>query len=91
MIRRYQNLQNMAIRHMLGAFKGSPTRALELEAAIPYPEIRFEKLCNMYALRALRFQPSHPVMKAVQNIADDELEEQNGYPVTIAYIPVANT
>ena len=34
---------NMATRHMLGAFKGSPTRALELEAAIPPPEIRFEK------------------------------------------------
>ena len=75
LIRRYQNLEIMAIRYMLGAFKGSPTRALELEAAIPPPEIRFEKLGNMYALRALRFQPSHPVMKAVQNIADDELGE----------------
>ena len=41
---------------MLGAFKGSPTKALELEAALPPPEIRFEKLCNMYALRMLRFQ-----------------------------------
>ena len=91
LIRRYQNLQNMAIRHMLGAFKGSPIRALELEAALPPPEIRFEKLCNMYALRALRFQSSHPIMKAIQNITNDELREQNSHPVSIAYIPVANT
>ena len=28
---------------------GSPTKALELEAALPPPDIRFEKLCNMYA------------------------------------------
>ena len=75
LIRRYQNLQNIVIRHMLGAFKGSPTRALELEAAILPPEIRFEKLCNMYALRTLRFQLSHPVIKAVQNIANDKLGE----------------
>ena len=56
LISRYQRLQNMATRHMLGAFKGSPTKALELEAALPPPEIRFKKLCNMYALRMLRFQ-----------------------------------
>ena len=62
-----------------------------MEAAIPPPEIRFEKLCNMYALRTLRFQPSHPIIKAVQNIADDELGEQNSHPVSIAYIPVTNT
>ena len=90
MIRRYQNLQNIAIRHILGAFKGSPTRAIELEAAILPLEIRFEKLCNMYALRALRFQLSHPVMKAVQKITDDKLGEQNGHPVSIVYISVAN-
>ena len=60
---------------MLGAFKGSPSRALELEAAIPPPEIRFEKLCNMHALRTLRFQPNHPVVKALQSLTEDELGE----------------
>ena len=74
---------------MLGAFKGSPTRALELEAAIPPPEIRFEKLCNMHALRTLRFQPNHPVIQAVQRLTEDELGEHTGHP--IAYIPETNS
>jgi hypothetical protein len=41
---------------MLGAFRGSPYKALEIEAAIPPPEVRFEKACNSYSLRILLFQ-----------------------------------
>ena len=88
---RYQRLQNMAIRHMLGAFKGSPARALELEAALPPPEIRFEKQCDRYALRALGFQTNHPVMEALSKVTEDELGEGHGKPVNIAYILEANT
>ena len=38
-LNQYQRLQNMAIKHMLGAFKGSPTKALELQAVLPPPDI----------------------------------------------------
>ena len=81
----------MALRHMLGAFKGSPTKALELEAALPPPEVRFEKQCNMYALRALRFQTNHPIIKVLSGLTEDELGDQTGKAVNIHYIPAVNT
>ena len=77
---------------MLGAFKGSPAMALELEAALIPPKIRLEKLCNMHALRTLRFQASHPVIKALSNTTVDELNAfHSGEAINIAYIPEANT
>ena len=76
---------------MLGAFKGSPAKALELEAALPPPEVRFEKQFNMHTLRALRFQTNHPVIEALRNVTEDELGERSGKPVNIAYILEANT
>ncbi len=69
----FQRLQNQAIRLILGAFKGSPSKALELEAGIPPPEIRLEKHCNRYALRALSFNPIHPIRKIYTEEAADEL------------------
>ena len=90
-LNQYQRLQNMAIKHMLGAFKGSPTKALELEAALSPPDIRFEKLCNMYALRTLRFQPNHPIVKTLIDLTEDELDDQHGEAVNIAYISTPNT
>ena len=48
---------------MLGAFRGSPSQAIEIEASIPPPKIRFEKLCNNYALRILKFKENHVIKK----------------------------
>ena len=79
-LNRFQRLQNMASRHMLGAFKGSPTKALELETALPPPDIRFEKQCNAYALRTLRFQKTHPISVAFNDSTEDELGEQTREP-----------
>ena len=45
----------------------------------------------MHALRALRFQSNHPVMKALQSLTEDELGEYTGHPVNIAYISETNT
>jgi ribonuclease HI/exonuclease III len=73
MIGKYQKLQNLAVRHMLGAFKGSPQKALEVEAAIMPPEIRFERLCNRYALRMLYFNKKHPIIELGLSEAQDEL------------------
>ena len=55
LVQRFQRLQNQALPKILGAFKGSPFRALELESAILPPEVRFEKACLGYALRTLLF------------------------------------
>ena len=59
---------------MLGAFKSSLRRALEVEAAIMPPEIRFERLCNKYALRMIYFNNKHPIIESVQSEALDELD-----------------
>src|SRR6266702_833268 len=64
LLARYQSLQNEALKLILGAFKGSPSQAMEIETFIPPPRIRFEKLCNNYALRILKFKENHVIKKA---------------------------
>ena len=63
----------MATRRILGAFRNSPYKALELETAIPPPGIRFEKACNRYSLRFLQFLDNHPVRQACYSLVQDEL------------------
>ena len=60
-----RGLQNGALRKILGVFKTAPTLALELEAALPPPEIRLAKLVRSYALRTIRLSQSHPIRKLV--------------------------
>ena len=50
---KYQKLQNLALRKILGAFKTSFIMAMELEAAISPPKIRFKKICMNYSLRII--------------------------------------
>ena len=50
---KFQKLQNQALRKILGVFKTSPYKIMELQAALPPPEIRFNKICRSYILRAL--------------------------------------
>jgi hypothetical protein len=64
LLARYQSLQNEALKLVLGAFKGSPTQAIEIEASTPPPRISFKKLCNSYALRILKFKENHVIKKA---------------------------
>jgi ribonuclease HI len=72
-----QRLQNLATTAMLGAYRGSPHKALELEAAVYPPEVRLEKACNLYAVRTLRFQKNHPVKQALRAAVRDELAGSN--------------
>ena len=67
MLQEYQQLQNSALRQILGAFKGSPTQAMEIEAAILPVHLRAEKLCQQYAIRTLSFAKSHPIRKAIRS------------------------
>ena len=53
LLNKYQKLQNLALRKILGAFKTSPIMIMELEAAILPPKIRFNKICMNYSLRII--------------------------------------
>jgi hypothetical protein len=61
----YQTLQNAALRQILGAFQGSPIKAMEIEASILPTALRAERLCQQYALRMLSFAKSHPIHTAL--------------------------
>ena len=65
LIQKYEKLQNQALRKILGAFKTSPVSAMEIEAAIPPVSVRFNKLCQNYAVRILQMQNSHPVKQRI--------------------------
>ena len=48
---------------------------MEIEASIPPPRIRFEKLCNNYALRILKFKENHVIKKAYIKEIDKDRDE----------------
>jgi hypothetical protein len=80
LLAKFQTLQNKALRLILGAFKTSPSRAMELEAAIPPPAIRLQKLNDNYALRVLKLQETHLVKTSLfsylQETADELAESE---------------
>lgn len=67
LLKKYEKLQNQALRKILGAFKSSPIYAMEIEASIPPPKIRFKKICMGYALRTLQLQKSHVIRERVSS------------------------
>jgi hypothetical protein len=48
---------------------------MEIEASIPPPRIRFEKLCNSYILRILKFKENYAIKKAYIKEIDKDREE----------------
>ena len=46
---------------MLGAFKTSLINVMELEASIPPPKIKFERIYKNYAWRILQIHENHPI------------------------------
>ena len=62
---KYQKLQNLALRKILGAFKTSPIMAMELEAAIPPPKVRFNKIYMNYSLRIMQLFKNHSIRTRV--------------------------
>jgi ribonuclease HI len=63
-----QALQNLAIRKILGVFKTAPIRPMEVEAALPPPEVRLNSHIRQYAFRALKLSPLHPVNIEIQGL-----------------------
>src|SRR5436189_5714380 len=58
---KFQKLQNLALRKILGAFKTSPIITMELAAAIPPSKVRFQKICMNYSLRIMQLFKNHPI------------------------------
>jgi len=66
-LERFQKLQNQALRKVLGVFKTSPISAMEIEASLPPPKVRFNKICKNYALRILKMHENHPIRLRVSS------------------------
>src|SRR5436853_6509433 len=67
MLERFQKLQNIALRKMLDAFKTFLINAMELEASIPLPRVRFERICKNYTWRTLQMHENHPIRLRVSS------------------------
>ena len=60
---KFQKLQNQALRKILGTFKTSPIRAMEVEASIAPPIVRINKICRSYVLRSIEFINHYAIKK----------------------------
>ncbi|CUS06679.1 unnamed protein product, partial [Tuber aestivum] len=56
-----QKLQAEANRRILGAFRTSPTAAMEIEAATLRIPLRLDRQCKRYAYRVLQMLSDHPI------------------------------
>ncbi len=56
-----QSIQNLVLRKILGVFKTAPIIPLEIETALPPPEIRLNSILRKYALRMLKISQMHPI------------------------------
>ncbi|KNZ82139.1 RNA-directed DNA polymerase from mobile element jockey [Termitomyces sp. J132] len=55
-------IQTYALRHMAGAFRTTPTKALEVDMAIPPLEIVMDTVVGGYTNRLLRLKESNPII-----------------------------
>lgn len=62
---KFQKLQNTALRKILGAFKTSPARAMEVEASLPPPKVRFDRIVKNYALRLITLPEGNPIQSRI--------------------------
>ena len=61
-----QSLQNLGLRKILGAFRTTPIAPMEVEAAIPPPNIRLNSALRKYAFRAQALLAwNHPIKQAI--------------------------
>jgi hypothetical protein len=67
LLEKYQKLQNNAMKKILGVFKTSSIVAMELETALSPPKIRFNRICQNYALRILQMPKNHPIRLRVSS------------------------
>jgi len=59
LLERFQKLQSQILRKILDVFKTSSISAMKIEASLPSPKIRFNKICKNYALRILQMHKKY--------------------------------
>ncbi len=62
---KFQRFQNAVLRTILGAFKTSSIKAMEIEAAVSPPRIRFKKTCYNYVIRIMQINSMHPIIEKI--------------------------
>src|SRR5436190_10385734 len=67
LLEKFQKLQNQTLRKILDTFKTSPISAMEIEASISPPKVRFNRICKNYALRILQMHDKHPIRLRVSS------------------------
>jgi ribonuclease HI len=72
-IKPLQAIQNQAIRLILGAFKTSPIIPMEVESALPPPDIRLNHSIRRYAFRLRLLSLNHPIRAKYTEITNPEL------------------
>lgn len=81
-----QSLQNLAIRKILGVFKTAPILPMEVECAVPPPEIRIQAAIRAYALRIHKLSRDHPINQTIDEIlAVNDYDTPEGRETT--YMP----
>ena len=55
------------MKKILGTFKTSSIIAMELEAALPSLKVKFNKICQNYALRILQMPKYHSIKHRVSS------------------------
>lgn len=71
-----QGLQNMALRKILGCFKTSPVRPMEIEACLCPPEIRLNHSRRKYAIRSLTLATNHPLNLMMKHNSEESIYEE---------------
>src|SRR6266511_3245960 len=65
LLEKFQRLQNAVLRTILGVFKIFSIKVMEIEAAVPPPRIRFEKICYNYVIRIMQMNLMYPIIERV--------------------------
>jgi hypothetical protein len=65
-IKGFEKFQNSALRTILGQFRIVPIVPMEIEAAIPFIRIQFDRITKFYGVRVFKLQLSHPVRALIE-------------------------
>ncbi|KAF4635981.1 hypothetical protein G7Y89_g2099 [Cudoniella acicularis] len=67
---------NRSLRKILGVFKTTPIIPIELESALPPPNIRLNNSIRRYAFRAPKLPPTHPIPAKItkSRLRDDKID-----------------
>src|SRR6266536_3006473 len=65
LLEKFQRLQNVVLRTILEAFKTSPIKVIEIEAAVSLSRIRFEKTYYNYIIRIIQMNLIYLIIERV--------------------------